>query len=64
MGRKSSGITAREGVAESFENCNMEKLYATLLKLMERIYDVNITYEYRKKTPEEIARDREENITA
>lgn len=56
---RSKGLTASPEVIESFKNCNMEKLYATFIKIIERKEGVKITYEYRKKTPEELAMSKE-----
>jgi hypothetical protein len=39
---------------ESFKNCNIERLIETLIKIIERRENVKITYEFRKKTEEEL----------
>jgi hypothetical protein len=54
-------IIASEEVINSFKNCNMERLYKTIIEIAERRYGVKITYEFRKKTPEELAAEQEQN---
>ena len=38
-----------------FSQVNMDRFYATLIKILEEKYDVKIKYTVRKKTPEEKA---------
>ena len=59
---RSTEVTARDDVIDSFSNCNMERFYETFIKIIERKENVKITYEFRKKTPEELAiRKEKEN---
>ena len=37
-----------------FSKCNVEKFYATLVRILEEKYDGKIKYSVRKKTPEEM----------
>jgi hypothetical protein len=48
------GIIARDNVAESFKNCNVELFYATLIKIIERKENVKIEYTLEKRKKDDI----------
>jgi hypothetical protein len=51
--KRERGIKANPNI--DFSQMNVERFYATLIKILEEKYDVNIKYSIRKKTPEEMA---------
>lgn len=55
---KVKSIASTKEVDESFKNCNVELFIATLIKIIERKENVKITYELRKKSPEELEQSK------
>lgn len=53
--RKAAEIKANPNI--DFNQVNLDRFYATLVKILEEKYDVTIKYTVRKKTPEEKATD-------
>ena len=49
--RKETQTTANPNI--DFSQANLDRFYATLVKILEEKYDVKIKYTVRKKTPEE-----------
>ena len=48
--RREKQITANPNI--DFSQVNLDLFYATLVKILEEKYDVNIKYTVRKKTPD------------
>ena len=57
---KSREIQSTPKADEARKNCNIEKFFETLVKIIERRDNVKITYELRLKTEEELEEEKAE----
>ncbi len=57
--KREKAITANPNI--DFSQLNVEKLYATLIRIIEEREGVKIKYTIRKKTPEEMAASQQMN---
>ena len=57
---KSREIQSTPKTDEAWKNCNIEKFFETLVKIIERRDNVKITYELRLKTEEELEKEKAE----